>query len=212
MSSEEQRLTCVCALTVASPSASLVRRPAALAPLTSVCVSACPGSWRPLQAVRCRPLVCLLHFVDINAIDHRKGSYRVRQVRSIGAGPCARPTWLCIHARPQDRPPPPEDALADPWSQHASRGRPRAQRRTLPPKHSVGPTMAAPTPLEYCLSFQAWRFREARCRPQRTALATRGGGGTDGGLLGASRALARALCLRRKIVCLLYNSVEGTLN
>lgn len=81
--------------------------------------------------------------VDGNAIDQKKGSYRVRQVRSIGPRHVLAPrgfVYVPARRRRGRRP----RCSSGPRGECGCPGRPSPLRRSLPSKHAVGPTMAAP--------------------------------------------------------------------
>lgn len=78
-----------------------------------------------------------------NAIDQKKGSYRVRQVRSIGPRHVLAPrgfVYVPARRRRGRRP----RCFSGPRGECGCPGRPLPLRRSLPSKHAVGPTMAAP--------------------------------------------------------------------
>ena len=87
--------------------------------------------------------VCVVIIVDGNAIDQKKGSYRVRQVRSIGPRHVLAPrgfVYVPARRRGGRRP----RCSSGPRGECGYRGRLSPLRRSLPSKHAVGPTMAAP--------------------------------------------------------------------
>lgn len=87
--------------------------------------------------------VCVVIIVDGNAIDQKKGIYRVRQVRSIGPRHVLAPrgfVYVPARRRGGRRP----RCSSGSRGECGYRGRLSPLRRSLPSKHAVGPTMAAP--------------------------------------------------------------------